>query len=233
MNVNTVKLMAIRLSQTMSLTLITDTSPASIDRLARCYAASFDARTFYVVRAIFAGLPPAQVERLHSLRLRQKVYRSIVNPQHEVWAVLDAGEATGVRGHGGKEVEGAEGAEAETEAEAAAVMILKLPSDSDTALVSCIPRLTEAIPFQHRTTRSSPTCPPKSRRVARPSTSGYRPSKPARAPPPRRVCTRSRTSAPRLGRSGAALGAGWYGWGWSARGRKRWGWCSRFMRRIM
>lgn len=90
---------------THTLTRITDTSPATIARLVDSYAQSFDARDFYPVRVQFAGLPAAEVERWHRLSIAQKVFRSLHNPGHEVWAVVE-GE--------GEEV--------------AAVMLLKHPS---------------------------------------------------------------------------------------------------------
>lgn len=76
------------------LTLITDTSPATVDALARSYVASFSLDSFYPASAQFAGLPREEQERWHLLQMQQTVYRSLVHPGHELWAVLEGdGEA--------------------------------------------------------------------------------------------------------------------------------------------
>lgn len=79
---------------TPPLTLITDTSPATVDALARSYASSFSLDTFYPSSVQFAGLPKDEQEHWHLLQMKQVAYRSLVNPEHEVWTILEGdGEA--------------------------------------------------------------------------------------------------------------------------------------------
>ncbi|KLT38989.1 hypothetical protein CC85DRAFT_305489, partial [Cutaneotrichosporon oleaginosum] len=91
------------------LTLVTDTSPATIDALAAAYVASFSLRTFYPAAAQFVGLDG---ERWHALQMRRVVAAALANPAHEVWCVL-GDRAGGAGGAGGREV--------------GAVVVLKMP----------------------------------------------------------------------------------------------------------
>lgn len=76
------------------LTRITDTSPATVDPLAKSYVRSFSLDTFYPSSAQFAGLPKDEQEHWHLLQMKQVLYRSLTYPGHEVWAVLEGeGEA--------------------------------------------------------------------------------------------------------------------------------------------
>lgn len=74
-----------------TLTLVTDTSGATVDALAASYAASFDPATFYPAAAQFAGVPDGAA--WHILQLRKVAYSALANPGHEVWCVL--GDAPG------------------------------------------------------------------------------------------------------------------------------------------
>lgn len=71
------------------LTLITDPSPATVDALARSYVRSFALDTFYPSSAQFEGLPKEEQEHWHLLQMKQVAYRSLVNPEHEVWTILE------------------------------------------------------------------------------------------------------------------------------------------------
>jgi hypothetical protein len=91
-----------------ALTLVTDTSEATLDALTASYLASFDLASFYPATAQFTGLPDGA--RWHALQLRKVAYSALVNPGHEVWAVLGKPTEGGVDGR-----------------EVAAVVVLKLP----------------------------------------------------------------------------------------------------------
>lgn len=72
-----------------ALTQITDSSPETVDALARSYARSFALDTFYPSSALFEGLPKDEAEHWHLLQMKQVAYRSLVNPDHEVWTILE------------------------------------------------------------------------------------------------------------------------------------------------
>lgn len=98
------------------LTRITDTSPATVNALARSYAASFALDSFYLASAQFAGLPRAEQEHWNLVQLKQTVHWSLTNPRHEVWAVLEGEDASAA--------DGAVGAR-----DVAALFVLRLPGE--------------------------------------------------------------------------------------------------------
>ncbi len=91
-----------------TLTLVTDTSEATVDALTASYLASFDLASFYPATAQFRDVPDGA--HWHALQLRKVAYSALVNPGHEVWAVLGRPAAGGVDGR-----------------EVAALVVLKLP----------------------------------------------------------------------------------------------------------
>lgn len=97
------------------LNLITDTSAATVDALVDSYASSFGMDTFYPARAQFLDIPNG--EHWHLLQLKQAVYQSLVNPRHEVWAILEDEHLNEIEYNGGALRSG----------DVAALYILKLP----------------------------------------------------------------------------------------------------------
>ncbi|GMK55197.1 hypothetical protein CspeluHIS016_0202530 [Cutaneotrichosporon spelunceum] len=89
------------------LTLVTNTSSATVDTLAASYVDSFSLDTFYPAAAQFTDVSDAA--HWHALQFRQAAYASLANPGHEVWCIL----GDGVGGVEGRDV--------------AAVFVLKLP----------------------------------------------------------------------------------------------------------